>query len=139
MSTTITETDPNEPRPIRPSTVLWGVILLVVAALAALSTYLRPVDYSPAFWLWTIIVVGGLLVLAGIAGAIARSSRKARSIAAAQDKAARYASAPENGSPSPTATTTEYPRYPYTRPEDRNQDDITPNDDTTTDVRDLFR
>ena len=58
--------------PARSGTVVWGGILLLVAAIAATATFVDASVYSPRFILWAIVGFGGLLVVAGVVGAIAR-------------------------------------------------------------------
>lgn len=58
--------------PVRTSTIVWGGILLLVAAIAAATVLVDAPVYTPRVILWTIVGFGGLLVLAGVIGAVAR-------------------------------------------------------------------
>lgn len=54
-------------------TIFWGVVLLVFAAFMAVWT-LQPTDLDPTLWLLgSVIVLGLLLVVAGIAAAFRRA------------------------------------------------------------------
>lgn len=54
-------------------TIFWGVVLLVFAAFMAVWT-LQPTDLDPTLWLLgSVIVLGLLLVVAGIAAALRRA------------------------------------------------------------------
>ena len=54
-------------------TILWGVILLSFAAFMVITT-LFPVNFDPTLWLvGSVIVIGLLLVVAGIAAASRRA------------------------------------------------------------------
>ena len=69
-------TEPTTGRtPVRVGTIVWGTILLALAALSITITLFDPIEYSATFVLWVVVGFGSLLVLGGIAGAIARSSR----------------------------------------------------------------
>jgi hypothetical protein len=69
-------TDPNAGRtPVRVGTIVWGAVLLALAALSITITLFDPIEYSATFVLWVVVGFGSLLVLGGIAGAIARSAR----------------------------------------------------------------
>ncbi len=78
-------TDPNPStektrRPVRTGTIVWGSILLLVAALAYGTTLIDPSAYSPAFVAWSIVGFGGLLVITGLVGALLRAANgRARS------------------------------------------------------------
>jgi hypothetical protein len=74
---TPTPTKPSDSRlPARAGTIVWGGILLLAAAIAATASLVDAVIYTPEFVLWTIIGFGGLLVLAGLIGAVARVSTR---------------------------------------------------------------
>jgi len=60
--------------PTRVTTIVWGGILLLVAAVAATTTFLDPLEYTSSFFVWSVVGFGGLLVIAGIIGAIVRAS-----------------------------------------------------------------
>lgn len=81
MSETTTTT------PARPlvGTIVWGVILLVVAGVAFAASFIDIREISPVTALWAIVGTGVLLVLAAVVGVIARLVRP--------------------GSPSPASTT----------------------------------
>jgi hypothetical protein len=59
-------------RPVRIGAIIWGCILLLIATLAVISTYVAPAAYTPAFVIWSVIGFGGLLVIAGLVGVIVR-------------------------------------------------------------------
>jgi predicted phage tail protein len=61
--------------PVRVGTIVWGAVLLALAALSITITLFDPIEYSATFVLWVVVGFGSLLILGGIAGAIARSSR----------------------------------------------------------------
>ena len=67
-------TEPTTARtPVRVGTIVWGTLLLALAALSATITLVDPIDYSPLFFMWVVVGFGALLVIGGIAGAIAKS------------------------------------------------------------------
>jgi hypothetical protein len=69
-------TDSHEGRTtVRVGTIVWGAVLLALAALSITITLFDPIEYSATFVLWVVVGFGSLLILGGIAGAIARSSR----------------------------------------------------------------
>jgi len=75
MSNVPTPDSPTGSRPpTRVTTIVWGGILLLVAAVAATTTFLDPLEYTSSFFVWTVVGFGGLLVIAGIIGAIVRAS-----------------------------------------------------------------
>ena len=57
----------------RATTIVWGAILLVVAAVALVASRIEPDLFTPAFAIWTVVGLGALLVVGGIVGAIARA------------------------------------------------------------------
>jgi hypothetical protein len=73
----MTETT-TERTPVRVGTIVWGTLLLALAALSATFTLVDPLDYSPLFFIWVVVGFGALLLIGGIAGAIARAARKSR-------------------------------------------------------------
>jgi hypothetical protein len=73
--------------PARGGTIVWGGILVVIAALGATASFLQPADFTPEFYVWTVVIIGGVLVLAGIIGAIVRATVRAPA-ASAKDAAA---------------------------------------------------
>ncbi|PRY65995.1 uncharacterized protein DUF3995 [Glaciihabitans tibetensis] len=80
------QSDSDSRLPVRPGTIVWGGILLLVAAIAAAATVVDASIYTPRFILWAIVGFGGLLILAGAIGAVARIS----SGKAADDAAPHY-------------------------------------------------
>lgn len=62
-------------RPVRVSTVVWGVILLLLAGGAFAITTLDVELFSRASVAYIVVGVGGLLVAAALVGAIARLVR----------------------------------------------------------------
>jgi hypothetical protein len=56
----------------RPSTIVWGGILLLIAAIAAAAVLVDAPVWTPRTFLWAIVGFGGLLVVAGVVGAVAR-------------------------------------------------------------------
>lgn len=62
------------PRRVRIGTIVWGGILLLIAALTFASVFVDSALYGPSLWIWGVIGIGTLLVLAGIIGAIIRGS-----------------------------------------------------------------
>jgi O-antigen ligase len=73
MSDTTTPVKTTDSRlPARTGTIVWGGILLLIAAVSAAATFVDTSIYTPTFILWTIVGFGGLLVVAGVVGAIAR-------------------------------------------------------------------
>ena len=60
----------------RASTIVWGAILLIVAAVALVASRIDTSVFTPAFVIWTVVGVGALLVLGGIVGAIARATTR---------------------------------------------------------------
>jgi hypothetical protein len=70
----MTETTPQH-RPVRVGTIVWGAILLVVAAFGFLSATLGIGASSPAELLWTIVGFGAVLVVAAVIIAIVRAAR----------------------------------------------------------------
>jgi hypothetical protein len=72
-------TEPTTTRtPVRVGTIVWGTVLLALAALSATITLVDPIDYSPLFFMWVVVGFGALLVIGGIAGAIAKAAGKRR-------------------------------------------------------------
>jgi hypothetical protein len=68
--------EPLEPLKPRTGTIVWGVILLVVATITVLGSTLDLGDAEPATVVWAVIGLGGALVLAAIIVAIARAARR---------------------------------------------------------------
>ena len=72
MTDTDTTTEPLKPRV---GTIVWGSILLVVAAVAIAASQLDFGDVTPAVVVWSVVGFGAVLVVAGIATAIVRAAR----------------------------------------------------------------
>lgn len=60
-------------RRVRVGTIVWGGVLLVIAALARIATLIDPSAYTPTFIIWSIVGFGGLLVIAGLVGAVVKA------------------------------------------------------------------
>ena len=58
-------------RPVRVTTIVWGAILLVVSGVAIATLATPAVDQG--FPAWVAVALGGLFVVAALAGAIARA------------------------------------------------------------------
>jgi hypothetical protein len=56
-------------------TIVWGVILLVVAGIAYLASVGDLRELSPSVIAWGVVGIGGLLVLAALVGVVARAVR----------------------------------------------------------------
>ena len=69
---------PQKPRrlPVRVGTIVWGGILLLIAALARAVSMIDPDSYTVEFVVWSVIGFGGLLIIGGIVGAIVRLSTR---------------------------------------------------------------
>ena len=68
----------RRPRRPRADVIVWGVILLVAAALGV-TTSLVDLHLDPVTTIsWLIVGVGGLLVVAGVTGALVRSASARR-------------------------------------------------------------
>ena len=64
---------PASARPVRVSTVVWGFILLGLAAMFFVFAQLDLSRFNPAIILtWVILGIGALAVVGGIAGALFR-------------------------------------------------------------------
>ena len=61
-------------RRVRASTIVWGAILLITAALVLAVRVIDPALYNASFLVWSVIIVGAVLVLAGLIGAIVRAA-----------------------------------------------------------------
>lgn len=75
-------------RPIRYGTVIWGVLLLIGAALVVANSVLGPDGYDGTDVVWLVVGVGALLVVAAIIGAVARGVASAAKRATAPDATA---------------------------------------------------
>ena len=64
-------------RPARVSTIVWGVILLLIAGACFAITALEVAVFTPSSVAYVVVGLGALLVLAAIVGAIARSVKPA--------------------------------------------------------------
>jgi hypothetical protein len=65
--------EPASARPVRVSTVVWGFILLGLAAMFFVFAQLDLSRFNPAIILtWVILGIGTLAVVGGIAGALLR-------------------------------------------------------------------
>jgi len=74
-----TETTTTLP-PLKPriGTIVWGCILLVVAAVAIAASQTDFGDLAPSVIVWSIIGFGGLLVVAGVVTAIVRAATRSK-------------------------------------------------------------
>lgn len=68
--------DPRGPRPARAGTIVWGCILFLIAALAAVPAVLGDAVLSPTTFLWIVVGFGTLLVVGGIVGAIVSAATR---------------------------------------------------------------
>ncbi|HEV7951392.1 MAG TPA: hypothetical protein VGP24_16645 [Glaciihabitans sp.] len=59
--------------PLSVGTIVWGGILLLIAAITVTFALISPDDVSPITIIWSFVAIGGVLVVAGIVGAIVRS------------------------------------------------------------------
>ena len=68
------------PTPLKPrvGTIVWGSILLVVAAITIFASQLDLGRATPEAIVWSIVAFGGVLVLAGIVIAVVRAARGRR-------------------------------------------------------------
>jgi len=73
-----TETVAAPLAPLKPriGTIVWGCILLVVAAIAIAASQVDFGDLTPTVIVWSIIGFGGILVVAGIVTAIVRAATR---------------------------------------------------------------
>ncbi|GAB3605224.1 hypothetical protein GCM10027413_06330 [Conyzicola nivalis] len=69
-------TTPLAPLTPRIGTIVWGGILLVVAAIAIFASQVDFGDATPAAIVWSVVGFGAVLVVAGIIAAIVRAARK---------------------------------------------------------------
>ena len=63
-------------RPMRGTAIAWGIILLVVAAIAWVARGITIDELSPTAIIWNVVIVGAVLVAIGIVGAIVRAVTK---------------------------------------------------------------
>lgn len=73
-----TESVPAANTPLKPrvGTIVWGSILLVVAAVAILASRIDFGDVAPTVIVWSVIGFGGVLVVAGVVTAIVRAATR---------------------------------------------------------------
>lgn len=72
--TVVIETETEAPRRrMRGTAIAWGIILLVVAAVAWFASTVGFAGLSPALVAWNLIAIGGLLVVIAIVAAIVRA------------------------------------------------------------------
>ena len=67
-------------RRVRTSTIVWGAILLITAALVLAVRVIDPTLYDASFLVWSVIIVGAVLVLAGLIGAIVRAATRGSAV-----------------------------------------------------------
>jgi len=80
MSDTTETTTPAAVEPLKPriGTIVWGSILLVVAAVTVFASRVDVGEATPEAVVWSIVAFGAVLVLAGIATAVVRAARNDR-------------------------------------------------------------
>jgi hypothetical protein len=71
-----TNAQTNQPTPARAGTIVWGCVLFLIAALAAVPAVLGEAVLTPVAILWIVVGFGTLLVVGGIIGAIVRASTR---------------------------------------------------------------
>jgi len=78
MSDTTETTTPAAAEPLKPrvGTIVWGSILLVVAAVTIVASRVDVGQATPEAVVWSVVAFGAVLVLAGIATAIVRAARR---------------------------------------------------------------
>jgi hypothetical protein len=59
----------------RATTIVWGAILLVVAALAVAATTVGFDFAGPATFLWLVVGIGGVIILAAITAGVIHAVR----------------------------------------------------------------
>ncbi|MFP7761724.1 hypothetical protein [Marisediminicola sp. LYQ85] len=74
--TSLLTPDAAPERTMRAGTVVWGLILFVVAALTFVVTTLEPDFVTGEVVVWAVVGLGAVLVAAGVIGAIARAARR---------------------------------------------------------------
>lgn len=57
-------------------TIVWGIILLVIAAIAFTSSRLGLSFATPTGIVWTVVGIGALVIVAGIIGAATQLARQ---------------------------------------------------------------
>jgi predicted phage tail protein len=73
-----TETTTVEPLKPRVGTIVWGAVLLVVAAVTLFASQVDVGAVTPEAVVWSVVAFGAVLVLAGIATAVVRAARNDR-------------------------------------------------------------
>jgi hypothetical protein len=68
-----TEELPTTKRPMRGTAIAWGIINLVIAAIAWFASTVGFAELSPVVVAWNVVAIGGLLVIIAIVAAIVRS------------------------------------------------------------------
>lgn len=68
----------NSGTSVRIGTVVWGVILLLVAVLAFAARRFELWDLPPSFPVLAVVGIGALLVLIGVVGGLATLGRRTR-------------------------------------------------------------
>lgn len=63
----------RERPPLSVGTIVWGGILLLIAAVTVTLAVIDPDEVTPITVIWSFVAVGGVLVVAGIVGAIVRA------------------------------------------------------------------
>jgi hypothetical protein len=76
QAATETNAQTNQPTPARAGTIVWGCVLFLIAALAAVPAVLGEAVLTPVAILWIVVGFGTLLVVGGIIGAIIRASTR---------------------------------------------------------------
>ena len=70
--TAVIETE-RAKRPMRGTAIAWGIILLVVAAVAWFASTVGFASLTPVVIAWNVIAIGGMLVIIAIVAAIVRA------------------------------------------------------------------
>lgn len=73
-------TDNQNHNRVAGGTITWGVILLVIAAIAFAIVMFDISTITPAVIGWSVVGLGGLLVVAAIVGVVARAVRPAERV-----------------------------------------------------------
>jgi hypothetical protein len=69
----------------RVGTIVWGAILLVIAAASIVASNLGLGELTPARALWTVVGLGGVLIIAAIVAVVVRAARLARTASQTAD------------------------------------------------------
>lgn len=75
-----TPTPVHQATPARAGTIVWGVILIVIAVYAVLATTLGFGPASPSAVVWIVVGLGALLIVVALVVAIVRAARRDRSV-----------------------------------------------------------